>query len=269
MSRLLNDVGLSHYDEKIKEYISSRPAVDSIFTRAANTTPETAPTRLQFSLLDIFGYDKIDNETNGKIKIPLVDGTDYEAELDLSNSFFQWGFDVNRINSAILVAYNRNITYMEGATLRSTSSLYEFDKAILVQRDYNQSKRLFHYMAGQYLYASNTVEQQFGSPINFPDPYGKTYAQTDGSLCGYLLSSVPGNCNPVDPFTGLTNVFLKSVYLKTKQVGLESHTCLCFTFGHFDISTNPYLESEALVSTQGPSSENPFTLLLNPADFEG
>jgi len=267
MSRLLNDVGLSHYDEKIKEYIDSRPAVDSIFTRAANTTPETVPTRLQISLLDIFGQDKIDNETNGKIKIPL-DGSDYEAELDLCNKFDYQGFDVNRINSAILVAYNRNIEYMEGATLRSASSLYEFDKAILVQRDYNQSKRLFHYMAGQNLYASNSVEQQF-APTNFPDPYGKTYAQTDGSLCGYLFSSVPSNCNPVDPFTGLTNVFLKCVYLKTKEVGLESHTCLCFTFGHFDISTNPYLESEALVSTQGPSSENPFTLLLNPADFEG
>ncbi len=268
MSRLLNDVGLSHYDEKIKEYINSRPAVDSIFTRAANTTPETVPTRLQISLLDIFGPDKIDSAFGGKIKIQLVEGTDYEAELDLSNRFYQQGFDVNRINSAILVAYNRNIPYMEGAALSSASSLYEFDKAILVQRDYNQSKRLFHYMVGHQLYASSYNEKQL-APGNLPDPYGKTYSQTDGSLCGYMFSDVPSNCKPVDPFTGLTNVFLKSVYLKTKQVGQDSHTCLCFCFGHFDISTNPYLESEPLVSTQGRSSENPFTLLLNPADFEG
>ncbi|NCC99988.1 MAG: hypothetical protein EOL95_09865 [Bacteroidia bacterium] len=278
MSKILNETGLSHYDQKIKEYIKANAGTPSIFDRAAACTPISDKMRIELplstlfkagNLFDITTGNPISNVTtevdiyNGALTTKIVQisaDQPIKSVISLNNYVTQ----ASKINSLIVAAkHNYQNQNIHAVADNIASAIPEFEKAILVGKDYQLTKRLFGNIQG-YFFGENSSIYGCGSEasdIGTIDKYGKTYSQMeDNCICGYvqMVNQNPNGTNYpiIDPFTGVYGVYLQDMYIAENNLN--------FIFK----VRSAYCEDSKLSFVTKPGFDNKITIILNPADFE-
>ena len=266
MTAILNKTGLAHYDTKIKEYIGihgGESTSKDMFKIAVDSNSNSVPMRIDISALHLFGENNLD-QYGEKIEIPKdPNGGDYLFYLDLGN--FMSVENASKINSLIIESAHDG-AFFNGRKDSFTSYsglLSDKQKSILVTKDYTTCKRLFSSIIGYNVYQSSEREMSINNDII--ERLGRTYADmSDSSLCGYLSTGTTkgygGNFAYTDPFTGVQNAYLRSVFIQESYPHL-----IVFRFSQCGNGNLTFF----LGSHPSNGKTTPLlTIYLNPADFE-
>lgn len=270
MTAILNKTGLAHYDTKIKEYIGTHGGGSStkdMFEIAVDSNSNSVPMRIDISALHLFGESRLNSYGNVIEAIRDPNGDDYLFYIDFDK--FMPRENASKINTLILESAHDGAFFngRKDSFTSYTGLLSDKQKSILVTKDYTTCKRLFSSIIGYNVYQSSEYELNINNQV--VERLGRTYADmSDSSLCGYLSTGTTkgfgGNYAYTDPFTGVQNAYLRSVFIRDLWIP-NPHMYLEFRFSQCGNGNLCLPLGEHY--TNGKTSPL-LTIYLNPADFE-